>query len=172
MIILGPIARGTLLLYKRPSDNLAPYRGTLRLPDRRSYSLRMRSHPGDLPGCFWYEGFVKAVAADDYANDQQLARYPALPHPAPPRWNLMPCQAKINPFPASAAHGGSPDLIGSVWVSRPDGRPGGQLFTILATHLHDQDLAMRGTVLAYDPRFCRRRPASAPEQAAPSHGPS
>ena len=145
MIVLGTIQRSWLRVFKNPADALAPYKVEMRLPDGRSYRGRMRSHPNSAGG-FWYEGFVTAERAQGYAHDQQLVRYPVMPALAPARWNLLPCQMKINPYPVGDDVDG---LIGSVWVSRADGVQGGELFTILGQHHHQGSLVIAGDVRRY-----------------------
>ena len=48
---------------------------------------------------------MTAGHADDYARDQQLVRYPASPSLAPQRWDLLPCQIKINPYAGNHGRG-------------------------------------------------------------------
>lgn len=118
-------------IFKNPADPMGPYGGPLDLPDGRRYRIRMRSHSaGDGHG-FWYEGFVTAEDAGDYARDQQLARYPARPGTTKTADNLWPCQIKLNPFPSDRKRSRSPAVIGTVWVSRRDGAAGGEVFTLL-----------------------------------------
>ncbi len=145
MIAVGIGQRGWLNVFKNPADALAPYRARMCLPDGRHYTGRIRSHP-DAQGGFRYEGFVTALRILDYAHDQQLARYPSLPAVAPARFNLLPCQLKISPY--SAAHGRN-SMIGSVWVSRPGGAHGGELFTIFARQRDHGGMVIAGDVLRY-----------------------
>lgn len=167
MIIIGTRPRGWINVFKNPADALAPYRADLRLPDGRRYQGRMRPHPGGGDkGTFWYEGFVTADHADTYAHDQQLARYPAMPAIAPAKWNLLPCQIKLNPYSA----GGDADvLIGSVWVSRIDGAEGGEVFTILAGLRHGSGMVIAGDVLPYrqSPRASEAKQRTPPSTSAP-----
>ena len=148
MIIIGTKRRGWLKVFKNPADAEAPYRAELRLPDGRRYEGRLRSHPR-VQGGFWYEGFVTAEHADVYAQDQQLVRYPGLPSIAPDRWDLLPCQIKINPYPSTRAHDASPELIGMVWVSRTDSAAGGELFSIRGQHHHRGGMVIAGDVMPY-----------------------
>lgn len=157
MNFIGTRARGWLSVFKNPADALAPYRVRMQLPDCRPYEGRVRSHP-TANNNFWYEGFVTACRAIDYAHDQQLVRYPAKPEIAPTRWNLLPCQMKLTPYPV----GGDKDgMIGSVWVSRRDGNPGGEVFTILATQREHGSIVIAGDVLCYRQPA---RPACQPKQ--------
>jgi hypothetical protein len=119
----------------------------MRLPDGRHYSARIRSHLAANAGTFWYEGFVTAGHADDYARDQQLVRYPASPSVPPCRWDLLPCQIKMNPYEGNHSRGSN--LIGTIWVSRKDGAEGGELFTVLARHCHGGSLVIAGDILRY-----------------------
>ena len=147
MIVIGPVRSSWLKVFKNPTDAQAPYRADLRLPDGRRYSARMRSHPAGNTGAFWYEGFVTAVHADDYARDQQLIRYPVEPRIVPARWDLLPCQIKINPYPVGQDR--SQGLIGTIWVSRQNGAQGGELFTVLARKRHGGSLVIAGEVMRY-----------------------
>ena len=147
MIIIGLFRSGWLNVFKNPADAQAPYRADLRLPNGRHYSARMRSHPAASAGPFWYEGFVTAGHADDYSRDQQMVRYPASPSLAPQRWDLLPCQIKINPYAGN--HGRGRNVIGTMWVSRKDGAEGGELFTLLARHCHGGSLVITGDILRY-----------------------
>lgn len=149
MIIVGMPRRGSLKVFKNPADAEAPYRAEMRLPDGRHYQGRLRSHPRGQDGGFWYEGFVTAEHAAVYAQDQQLVRYPGLPSIAPARWDLLPCQIKINPSPSARAHDTSPELIGTVWVSRTDGAAGGELFSIRGQHRHRGGMVIAGDVVPY-----------------------
>lgn len=147
MIVIGSFRSGWLNVFKNPADAQAPYRADFRLPDGRHYSARMRSHPSARAGTFWYDGFVTAGDADDYARDQQLVRYPASPSLAPRRWDLLPCQIKLNPYAANLGRGSN--VIGTMWVSRKDAVEGGELFAVLARHCHGGSLVMTGGVLHY-----------------------
>jgi hypothetical protein len=149
MTIVGTPRRGSLKVFKNPADAEAPYRAELRLPDGRHYQGRLRSHPCRHDGGFWYEGFVTAEHAAVYAQDQQLVRYPAMPALAPARWDLLPCQIKINPYPSARAHEVSPEPIGQVWVSRADGTAGGELFSIHGRHHHRGGRVIAGDVVPY-----------------------
>ena len=167
MIVIGTRPRGWINVLKNPADAMAPYRADLRLPDGRRYQGRMRSHPARSGQAgFWYEGFVTANHADTYAHDQQLARYPAMPAIAPVKWNLLPCQIKLNPYSAA---GDADALIGSVWVSRIDGAEGGEVFTILAGLRHGSGTVIAGDVLHYrqSPRASEAKQLPIPSLSAP-----
>jgi hypothetical protein len=147
MIVIGSFRSGWLTVFKNPADAQAAYRANMRLHDGRRYSARIRSHLVGNVGTFWYEGFVTAGNADDYARDQQLVRYPASPSIAPQRWDLLPCQIKMNPY--AGHHGRGGNLIGTMWVSRKNGTEGGELFTVLARHCHGSSLVIAGDVIRY-----------------------
>jgi hypothetical protein len=138
MIVIGSFRSGWLSVFKNPADAQAPYRADLRLPDGRHYSARIRSHLAANADTFRYDGFVTAGHADDYARDQQLVRYPASPSLAPHRWDLLPCQIKMNSRASNHRRGSN--MIGTIWVSRKDGAEGGELFTLLARHYHGGSL--------------------------------
>jgi hypothetical protein len=118
----------------------------MRLFPNRRYRLRLRSHPaGD--GTFWYEGFATALDAEDHARDQVLARYPSRPEVEPERWDLWPCQLKLRRLPAGKRRLSSPDLIGEIWLSEPDGRPGGEVLRLFADYRHDTAIAFTGSAV-------------------------
>lgn len=99
MTILTQGRRGRFRLERSPEDNLAPYRCLFTLPDGRRYSGRLRSHPDNRGAGYWYEGFVSAFNPIAHARDEELKRYPSRPPAEPERWDLMPTQIKLNPYP-------------------------------------------------------------------------
>lgn len=141
------IRRGRFVVRKRPWDALGPYGGNMELFPGRLYKLRLRSHAA-REGLFWYEGFATAVDPADYARDQALARYPALPAVTPVWWDLWPCQLKLNPMPEAKRWERSPDLIGEIWLSASSGQPGGEVLRLLADYRDDPEIAFAGGVLA------------------------
>lgn len=140
--------RGRFVVCKQPWDAQGPYGGTLLLPHNRRYTLRLRPHPAG-EALFWYEGFARAVDPGDYARDQMLTRYPARPLVAPAVWDLWPCQLKLSPLPEGKRKAGSPDLIGEIWLSDPEARPGGEVFRLFADYRSHREIAFSGAVFAW-----------------------
>lgn len=143
--------RGRFRLKRSPEDNLAPYRCFFALPDGRRYNGRLRSHPGNSGGPHWYEGFVSAFNPMAHARDEELKRYPSVPPIAPERWDLMPTQIKLNPYPEGDRNYLRTDLIGEVWLA---GEGGGEenrsaLYTIRANYRDHGIVIAEGSVKEY-----------------------
>jgi hypothetical protein len=96
------------------------------LPDGRRYAGRMRRHVTN--GRVWYEGFLEAEDADGARCDETLNADGALP-PNASVGSLWPRQITINTLPPSRR--GSA-FVGRLWVSARDGRPGGEVYSVVA----------------------------------------
>lgn len=151
MTILTQGRRGRFRLERSPEDNLAPYRCLFTLPDGRRYSGRLRSHPDNRGAGYWYEGFVSAFNPIAHARDEELKRYPSRPPAEPERWDLMPTQIKLNPYPDGYQNYLRTDLIGEVWLA---GEGEGEanrsaLYTIRADYRDHASIIAEGRVEAY-----------------------
>lgn len=144
---------GTLVAYKNPSDWRAPYHVVMTLPGGRDYEGRLRQHPITSGEGFWYEGFVTAVDPIVYARDETLKRYPVAPDRAPEKWDLLPCQMKLNPYPAGYANYLRSDLIGEVWVSGDNPQGPSVLYTARLNYRQDVRIAFDGIVERYGSRM-------------------
>lgn len=143
--------RGRFRLERNPEDNLAPYRCTFELLDGRRYGGRLRSHPDSAGKAYWYEGFVSAYDPIAHARDEELKRYPSAPPVAPERWDLLPTQIKLNPYPEGYQNYLRSDLIGEVWLA---GDGAGEqnrsaLYTIRANYRNHACLIAEGRIEDY-----------------------
>ncbi len=143
--------RGRFRLERNPEDNLAPYRCLFELPDGRRYTGRLRSHPCAQGAAFWYEGFVSAFDPIAHARDEELKRYPPPPPLAPARWDLMPTQIKLNPYPECYQNYLRSDLIGEVWLAgEGDGETNrSALYTVRADYRNNPSLIAEGRIEPY-----------------------
>jgi hypothetical protein len=115
----------------------------IRLPDGTDYRGALRAHPSRVAGEPWHVGFVVALDPDVRARDQFLAA----DYVVPPDGGdyLWPCQLKLNPFPLDKRDG-SAGLIGTLWVSAPDGCRDGQRYVVLARAVEDGTVVATGWV--------------------------
>lgn len=118
------------------------------LPDGRAYSSTLRPHHNH--GREWFGGFVSCTNADDAERDQVLNADGILPEIAPPSFNVWPCQMKLSPSRFDGANGSA--WFGRLWVSARDGRPGGEVYSIFANAVAEDDVTFRGEVVRYRSR--------------------
>lgn len=136
--------RGSFIATKTPSGGLVAH---INLPDGRVYTTTLRPH--HTHGRDWYEGFVTCCTPEDADRDQLLNADGVLPDIAPPSFNLWPCQMKLSP----SRFAGDKDSVwfGRLWVSARNDRPGGEVYSIFADGVAEDDVAFRGVVLRYRP---------------------
>lgn len=89
-----------------------------------------------------------------HARDEELKRYPTPPPAAPERWDLMPTQIKLNPYPDGYQNYLRSDLIGEVWLAGEGEDNASALYTIRADYRNHGVIIAEGRVEAY------RRPRS------------
>jgi hypothetical protein len=76
-------------------------------------------------------------------HDERLNADGATPPEQPPSFDLWPLQVKVSPARKPGA-----DYVGLLWVSARDGRPGGEVYRIIA-ETRDSDVLLHGYVTAY-----------------------
>jgi hypothetical protein len=64
---------------------------------------------------------------------------------APERWDHLPCQIKLNPYPPERDGPRRCDLIGEVWISATTG-DGSALFTVRADYRDHPHVIAEGNV--------------------------
>lgn len=135
--------RGSFKAYLVPGE-LAALRMELSLPDGRAYVGSLRPHATDTAD-LWFEGFVSALDVYTAARDEILNADGAMPAVAPPRMDLWPCQLKLNLAPSFRP--GDGEYHGKLWVSATNGRPGGEIYAVVADATEESGFT--GWVAAY-----------------------
>jgi len=128
------IGRGSFIL--RVSGDVE-----IKLPDGRVYRGRLRRHIDKATP--WFVGFVHCQDEAGAQRDDRLNAEGALPDPRPSFFDLWPLQVKINPSRKPGA-----DYVGLLWVSATDGRPGGEVYRVVAG-TRGSDVVLNGYVMPY-----------------------
>jgi hypothetical protein len=113
----------------------------IKLLDGRVYRGRLRRHITKATP--WFVGFVHCQDEAGAQRDERLNAEGALPEPRPSFFDLWPLQVKINPTgkPGSG-------YVGLLWVTATDGRPGGEVYRVVAG-TRDSDVILNGYIMPY-----------------------
>ena len=113
----------------------------VRLPDGRVYRARLKRHLTE--GRPWFVGFLLCQDHAGAARDARLNAEGAVPMEKPPYFDLWPLQVKISPARKPGA-----DYAGLLWVSSPNGEPGGEVYRVVAER-RESDVFLNGYVVSY-----------------------